>query len=323
MYELQVLERAAARVHELMEPTPQHHWPLLSEQAGAEVWLKHENCSPIGSFKVRGGINYIHELLDARPGTTGVVGASTGNHGQSVVFSARRRGLEAAIVVPLGANPEKCAAMQARGAELVYHGKDFNEALDHAQALAGERDWHLFESYHPHLVQGVASYALELFGGVADIHTVYVPVGMGSGCNGVVAARDALGLETQIVGVVAQKAPAYLHSFARKTPVSTNTNATFAEGLAVRIPHREALEMLLSGVDRIVAVSEDEMAQAIRDIFSCTHHVAEGAGASTVAALMKERDRLAGKRVAAIVSGGNIDTQRYLQVLAGKTPAVD
>ena len=178
MYELQVLERAAARVHELMEPTPQHHWPLLSEQAGAEVWLKHENCSPIGSFKVRGGINYIHELLDARPGTTGVVGASTGNHGQSVVFSARRRGLEAAIVVPLGANPEKCAAMQARGAELVYHGKDFNEALDHAQALARERDWHLFESYHPHLVQGVASYALELFGGVADIHTVYVPVGM-------------------------------------------------------------------------------------------------------------------------------------------------
>jgi len=309
-------------VHELMEPTPQHHWPLLSEQAGAEVWLKHENCSPIGSFKVRGGINYVHELLEARPGIKGVVGASTGNHGQSVVFSARRRGLQAAIVVPLGANPEKCAAMEARGADLVYHGKDFNEAFDHAQALAVERDWHLFESYHPHLVQGVASYALELFQGVADIHTVYVPVGMGSGCNGVVAARDALALPTQVVGVVAEKAPAYLYSFARKKPVSTNTNATFAEGLAVRIPHPEALEMLVSGVERIVTVSEDEMAQAMRDIFSCTHHVAEGAGASTLAALMKERDCLAGKRVAAIVSGGNIDTERYLQVLAGKTPAV-
>ena len=322
MFDLESLDQAAERVYAMMAPTPQHQWPLLSQKAGAEVWLKHENCSPVGSFKVRGGINYVHELMAADPSVQGLVAASTGNHGQSVVFSARRAGLEAVIVVPEGANPEKCAAMAARGAELVYHGKDFNEAFDHAHTLAEERGWHLFESYHPHLVQGVSTYALELFRGVPDIDTVYVPIGMGSGCNGVVAARDALGLDTVIVGVVAEKAPAYLHSFANKTPISTNSNATFAEGLAVRIPHPGALAMILEGVERVVAVSEDELAQGIRDIFACTHHVAEGAGASTVAAIMKERDDISGQRVAAIISGGNIDTERYLQVLSGHTPPV-
>ena len=322
MYDIKSLEAAASRVHALMPPTPQHQWPLLSEATGALVWVKHENHTPIGAFKVRGGINYVHELKRREPGVAGVVAASTGNHGQSVVYAAARAGLTATIVVPLGANPEKCASMRALGAELIEYGKDFNEAFEHAQSLAAERGLHPFESYHRDLVMGVASYAMELFRAHSDLDTVYVPIGMGSGCNGVLAARDALGLSTKVVGVVAQRAPCYLHSFEQRQPVSTNACDTFAEGLAVRIPHPEALEMILAGVDRVVAVSDDEMAEAMRAIFSATHNVAEGAGSSTYAALLKERERMQGKKVAIVISGGNIDRARYLQVLGGQTPAV-
>lgn len=320
MYDLESLEVAAARVHAAMLPTAQHHWPLLSERVGAEVWVKHENHTPIGAFKIRGGVNYVHALREREPGVEGVVAASTGNHGQSVVFAATRAGLTATIVVPEGNNPEKNAAMRALGAELIEHGRDFNVAFDRAREIAGERGLHRFESYHADLVRGVASYALELFRGAPPLDTVYVPIGMGSGCNGVVAARDALGLPTRVVGVVAERAPAYLHSFERGQPVSTNTCDTFAEGLACRIPHPEALAMILRGVDRVVAVSEDEIAEAMRTMFSATHNVAEGAGASALAALDKERSRAAGQRVGVVLSGANIDRERYVRVLAGETP---
>lgn len=320
MYDLAAMEEAADRVHAVIPPTPQYAWPLLAEAAGCEVWLKHENHTPTGAFKVRGGLNYVDGLKRREPGIAGVVAASTGNHGQSVAFAAQRAGLSATIVVPEGNNPEKNAAMRGFGAELIEHGRDIGVSFELAAGLAKERDLHLFPSYHGDLVRGVGSYAMELFRGAPDLDTVYVPIGMGSGCNGVVAARDALGLKTKVVGVVAERAPCYLHSFARGTPVPTNGCDTFAEGLAVRVPHPEALAMILAGVERIVPVSEDEMAEAMRTIFSATHNVAEGAGAGAFAALMKERETMAGKRVGVIVSGGNIDRPRYNLVLAGETP---
>jgi threonine dehydratase len=320
-YTLADLDAAAARVYAVMPPTPQQHWPLLSAQIGAEVWVKHENHTPIGAFKVRGGINYVHELQLREPQIREVVAASTGNHGQSVIYAARRAGLAATVVVPVGNNPEKSASMRALGAQLIEHGGDFNEAFDHARALAASRSAHLFESYHRDLVRGVSSYALELFRGAPQLDVVYVPIGMGSGCNGVVAARDALNLDTQIVGVVAQQAPAYLHSFTQAQPISSNQCNTFAEGLAVRVPHAGALEMILTGVERVVAVSESEIASAMCTLFSATHNVAEGAGASAYAALTKERMQVAGKRVAVVISGGNIDRARYLQVLSGEVPS--
>jgi threonine dehydratase len=319
-YSLKALRAAAARVYEHMPPTPQQHWPLLSEAAGLEVWVKHENHTPTGAFKIRGGINYLASLQAREPDVREVVAASTGNHGQSVAFSAGRAGLRATIVVPKGNNPEKNASVHGLGAELIEHGQDFNVAFEFAKTLARERGAHLFQSYHSDLVAGVASYALELFENAPPLDAVYVPIGMGSGCNGVVAARDALGLDTKIIGVVAKRAPVYLHSFAQRRPVPTNECATFAEGLAVRIAHPEALDMILGGVDRIVAVSEDALADAVRILFSKTHNIAEGAGAAAVAALMKERADMVGKRVAVVVSGGNIDQGRYLKILAGRTP---
>ncbi|MEM7404178.1 MAG: threonine dehydratase [Pseudomonadota bacterium] len=319
-YSLAALDAAAERVHAVLPPTPQQHWPLLSELVGAEVWVKHENHTPVGAFKVRGGINYVHQLKARDPNVAEVVAASTGNHGQSVIYAARRGGLKATIVVPEGNNPEKSASMRALGADLVEHGADFNVSFDHAKTLAGERRAHLFESYHPDLVRGVSSYALELFRGAPELDAVYVPIGMGSGCNGVVAARDALGLDTEVIGVVAEQAPAYLHSFRSGAPVQSNLCATFAEGLAVRIPHAEALQMILNGVSRVVAVSEDDLAESMRQLFSATHNIAEGAGASAFAALMNEREEMAGKRVAVVISGGNMDRARYLEVLAGGTP---
>ncbi|NKC12875.1 MAG: threonine dehydratase [Gammaproteobacteria bacterium] len=320
------LRTVTARVHVRMNPTPQIHWPGLSELSGASVWVKHENHTPTGAFKIRGGINYVHELKEREPAarspTWGVVAASTGNHGQSVVYAARDASLNAVIVVPEGNNPDKNAAIRAMGGELIEHGEDFNAAFDHARRLAAKRGWHLFESFHPHLVEGVASYGLELLEAVTRLDAVYVPVGMGSGCCGVIAARDALGLDTEVIGVVATNAPAYLHSLEHGQPVSTNHCATFAEGLAVRIPHPDALAMLRAGVSRLVAVTEDDIADAVRQFFSCTHNIAEGAGAATLAALLQERRMMRGKRIAVVLSGGNIDAARYRLLLDGHTPTV-
>lgn len=313
------LEAAAAIVHAAMPPTPQYHWPLLSQRAGAEVWVKHENHTPLGAFKLRGGLVYMPGLKRQQPDVAGVIAATRGNHGQSVAFAAGRAGLAAVIVVPHGNSTEKNAAMRALGAELIEHGHDFQAAYEHAMGLAAERKLHPLRSFHPWLVAGVGSYALELFRAVAEIDTVYVPIGLGSGICGTMAARDALGLKTKVVGVVAENAPAYALSFAQKAAVSTNSADTIADGMACRVPDAEALDEILKGADRVVAVSEEAIKAAMRHYFTDTHNLVEGAGAAPLAALLGERQRMAGKRVALILSGGNIDRPLYASVLTGDT----
>jgi len=311
------LESAARLVHAVMAPTPQLRWPLLCERAGAELWVKHENHTPIGAFKVRGGLVYMTELKQREPDISGVISATRGNHGQSVAFAAGRVGLRAVIVVPHGNSVEKNAAMRALGAELIEHGHDFQAAYEHAMDLAADRNLHPLRSFHPWLVAGVGTYALELFRAVPDLDTVYVPVGLGSGIVGTIAARNALGLKTKVVGVVAENAAAYALSFARKQPISTNSADTIADGMACRVPDASALAIILRGAERIVTVSEDEIKAAMRHYFTDTHNVAEGAGAGPLAALLKEQAAMQGKRVAVILSGGNIDRPLYASVLNG------
>jgi threonine dehydratase len=310
------LDAAADLVHAVMPPTPQITWKLLAARVGAEVWVKHENHTPIGAFKVRGGLVYMADLRKSEPNVKGVISATRGNHGQSIALAARRHGLTATIVVPHGNSREKNAAMRALGAELVEHGSDFQAAAEHAAAIADARRLHFVRSFDARLVAGVASYALELLRGVADLDTVYVPIGLGSGICGMIAARDALGLGTRIVGVVAAGAPAYALSFAAGKPVSTNSADTMADGLACRVPAPSAIEIILKGAERIVTVEDGEIRAAMRHLFTDTHNVAEGAGAATLAALLQEKNKMAGKRVAIVLSGGNIDRALYAEVLS-------
>jgi len=299
-------------------PTPTHNWPLLDQRAGGEVWVKHENHSPVGAFKVRGGLVYLSRLKAEQPDLAGVITATTGNHGQSVGRAARMVGLAATIVVPKGNNPGKSAAMAAQGVDLIEQGDDFQSAKEFAEELAAARGLHMVPSFHPWLVQGVASYGLELFEAQPDLDTVYVPIGLGSGICGVIAARDALGLKTEIVGVVAEGAPCYALSYAAGRVVATNGVATIAEGLAVRQPNAQALDIIRNGAVRIVTVSDDEIAIAMAAYFTDTHNLAEGAGAATLAARLQERDVMAGKKAGVVLSGGNVDKDLLVRVLAGK-----
>ena len=316
MIPLEVLETAAAFVHKVVPPTPQYCWPLLSRRVGAELWVKHENHTPIGAFKIRGGLVYLDELRRADPAVRGVVTATTGNHGQSIALAATRLGIDATIVAPHGNSVEKNRAMAAFGAHLVEAGHDFQAAYEYAVDLADRERLHLIESYHALLVRGVASYGLELFRAVADLDVVYVPIGLGSGISGVIAAREALGLTGDIVGVVAANAPTYALSFAAGKPVSTNSADTMAGGLAVRVPDPEALDIICRGAARIVTVSEAEIRRAMRIMFTNTHNLAEGAGAAPLAAALQEREQLRGTRVAVIQSGGNIDRALFAEILA-------
>jgi len=314
--DLDTLEAAASFVHRVVPPTPQYCWPLLSRRLGAELWVKHENHTPIGSFKIRGGLVYLDAVRRSQPDIRGVVTATTGNHGQSIALAAARLGVDATIVVPHGNSIEKNRAMAGFGARLVEAGHDFQAAFERATELAARENRHFVRSYDPLLVRGVASYGLELFRAVPDLDVVYVPIGLGSGISGVIAARDSLGLRTEIVGVVAANAPAYALSFAAGVPVSTNSADTMAGGLAVRVPDPEALDIIRRGAARILTVSEAEMRRAMRILFSDTHNIAEGAGAAALAAALQERDRVAGERVAVIQSGGNIDRTLFAEVLA-------
>ena len=315
--------RAAARcVHAVMPATPQYRWPLLeagfaaAPGDGTALWLKHENHSPVGAFKIRGGLVYLDRLLAAAIRPAGLVSATRGNHGQSIAFAAGRHGLPVLIVVPHGNSREKNAAMRALGAELVEHGGDFQAAREHAQVLATARGWAMVPSFHPDLVAGVASYALELFDAVPDLATVYVPIGMGSGAAGLIAARDALGLATQIVGVVSDGAPAYALSIASGALLSHAVTTVLPDGMACRTPDADALALLQRGLARVVSVSDTEVAAAMRRLFETTHQVAEGAGAAALAAAWQERGRLAGGRTALILSGGNVDREVFAGVLA-------
>ena len=320
MTDLALLDAAAELVHRVVPPTPQYSWPLVSRRVGAELWIKHENHTPIGAFKLRGGFVYLDHVRRAEPDLRGVVAATRGNHGQSVAYAAARLGLAATVVVPNGNSREKNRAMGSFGARLVEAGHDFQAAYEHAKGLAEHEGLHLVPSFHPLLVRGVASYGLELFRAVPDLDVVYVPIGLGSGICGVIAAREAIGLRAEIVGVVAENAPTYALSFAAGRPVSTNSAHTMAGGLAVRVPDPEALDIICRGAARIVTVSEAEIRRAMRILFSDTHNVAEGAGAAPLAAALQERDRLRGKRVAVIQSGGNIDRALFAEILTEEDP---
>ena len=313
------LDEAARTVYAAMPPTPQIAWPLLGQRLGAEVWVKHENHTPVGAFKLRGGLVYFEQLKRTQPTVAGVVAATRGNHGQSIAFAAQRHGLHAVIVVPHGNSPAKNAAMRARGVELIESGHDFQAAFDHAVKLADERQLHLVPSFDGTLVRGVASCALELLRAVPDLHTLYVPIGLGSGICGAIAAREALGLKTEIVGVTATAAPAYAESFEARRPIAAAVAPTIADGLACRVPVPEALEVILRSVTRVVAVNEAEIRSALCDLFNDTHNVAEGAGAASLAALTKERATQQGRRVAVILTGGNIDQPVLADVLAQPT----
>lgn len=322
MFTLAELEAAAELVHARMPPTPAYAWPQLSARAGCEVWVKHENHSPVGAFKVRGGIVYMDELQRSEAGISGVVSATRGNHGQSIARAAAAAGLKAVIVVPRGNSVEKNAAMRSLGAELIEHGADFDEAKGEAQRLARERELHMVPSFHPALVKGVATYALELFRDAPPLDAVYAPIGLGSGICGIIMARDLLGLKTEVHGVVAENAPAYALSFVAGHPVATNSARTFADGMAVREPNADAVAMIRRGAAGVVQVGEDAIADAIRIYYSDCHSLAEGAGAAPLAALLAERERWAGKRVAVVLSGGNIDRAAFAEVLIGRTPKV-
>ncbi|HUX03978.1 MAG TPA: threonine dehydratase [Acidimicrobiales bacterium] len=313
---------ATSIVSQHMAPTPQYVWPLLCDLADAEVWVKHENHTPTGAFKVRGGLVYAERLRNERPEVNGVVSATRGNHGQSLAYAGRAAGIDVTIVVPVGNSLDKNAAMRGFGAELIEHGHDFQAAAEHARELSIQRGLEMVPAYHPDLVLGVATYAKELFDAAGELDTVYVPVGMGSGISGLIHVRDLLGLNTEIIGVVAKEAPATALSFAAQRVISTESAPTFVDGVACRIPNAEAIALISAGAARIVTVSEDDAADAMRVLFQTTHNVAEPAGALALAGLMAERNAMRAKRVGVIQSGGNADTELLLEVFSGRTPSI-
>ncbi|MGY3617425.1 threonine dehydratase [Bradyrhizobium sp. USDA 10063] len=313
MFDLGQLERAQAIVGTAVPPTPVHAWPLLSERLGTSVVVKHENHTPTGAFKVRGGLVYLDRLKREQPDTPGIISATRGNHGQSLAFAARRHHVRATIYVPHRNSVEKNRAMRAFGAELVEHGQDFQAAREEAVRRAESGGLHMVPSFHPDLVLGVATYALELFKVAPDLDLLYVPIGQGSGICGCIRVRDLLGLKTEIVGVQSTEAPSYALSFAAGTIVTTETANTRADGMATRIPDADALAVIRKGASRIVQVSDDEVGAAIRYYWTDTHNLAEGAGAAALAAALQERDRLQGKRVGLVLSGGNIDFDLFRQ----------
>ena len=318
----QDLEDAAALLYTQMPPTPQYVWPQICARAGAEVWVKHENHTPIGAFKARGAITFMDWLRRAHPDCPGVATATRGNHGQAQARAARRAGLTAKVYVPHGNSVEKNAAMRAFGAEVITFGQDFDEARLEAGRVAEAEGLFFTPPFHESIVRGVATYALELFTAAPDLDAVYVPIGCGSGVCGTILARDALGVKTEVIAVVSTEAQAAKLSAEAGRLIETDSARTFADGMAVRVPVQAALDIYAAGAARIVAVNDDEVAEAIRIYFRDTHNVAEGAGAAPLAALLQERERMAGKKAGVILCGGNIDTGVFQQVLAGKTPQV-
>jgi threonine dehydratase len=319
-FTLAELEDASDLVHRWVPPTPQYVWPLLADAVGTDVWVKHENHTPTGAFKVRGGLVYMDRLRRDRPSVKGVVSATRGNHGQSLAYAGRAHGIDVTIVVPHGNSPDKNAAMRGFGAEVIEHGHDFQAAREHSVQLADDRGLEAVPPYHPALVLGVATYALELLRAVERLDVVYVPVGMGSGISGLIQVRDLLGLSTQIVGVVAERAPATALSFAAGAPVSTEAADTFVDGVACRLPDPDAVEVICAGAARIVQISEAAAADAVRMLLSCTHNVPEPAGALALAGAVAERADLGGQRIAVVQTGGNIDGDMLRTILTGGVP---
>ena len=311
MFDLQQLQRAQEIVGAAMPPTPAHLWPLLSERLGATAIVKHENHTPTGAFKVRGGLVYVDRLKRERPQTTGLISATRGNHGQSLAFAASRYKVPVTIFVPHGNSVEKNRAMQAFGASLVEHGEDFQSAREEAGRRARRDGLEFVPSFHPDLVMGVATYALELLRKAPDLDVIYVPIGQGSGICGCILARDLLGLSTEIVGVQSTEAPSYALSFVAGTVVTTETSNTLADGMATRVPDADALAIIRKGASRIVQVTDDEIRMAITALWTDTHNLAEGAGAAALAAALQDKQKIRGKRIGLILSGGNIDIDLF------------
>ena len=322
MFTKSELQEAHALVGRFVPPTPAHDWPLLGQALGAAVIVKHENHAPTGAFKVRGGVTFIDWLKRTHPEMQGVITATRGNHGQSQARAAIAMGLRAKILVPHGNSVEKNVAMRAFGAELIEHGQDFDEAKDEAMRLAATEPLYPVPPFHTELVRGVATYGLELFTAHPDLDVVYVPIGCGSGLCGTIAARDALGLKTEIVGVVAEKAAGAKLSVAAGRLIETNSADTFADGMAVRVPVQAAFDIYSQKASHIGAVSDDEIAEAMRLYYTATHNLAEGAGAAALALALQEKDHLKGKKVGLVLSGGNIDRPLCQTVLSGGTPTV-
>ena len=313
----QSLQDAARIVHAAMPATPQYVWPLLVEALGTEVWLKHENHTPVGAFKLRGGLVYFDALRRREPDCPGVVSATKGNHGQSIGFAARRAQLPATVFVPFGNSREKNAAMRALGVTLIEHGHDFQEAREEAARFAAERKLHFVRAFDMDLVRGVATYWMELFAAAPDLDVILVPIGQGSGICAAIAARQALGLAVRIVGVVSAQAPCQALSFREKKVIEAPVTTRIADGLACRIPDAEALDLMLRHVDEVIEVSDDEIAAAMRLLFAATHNVAEGAGAASLAGALKSRERLRGRKVGLTLCGANVDSDVFSRVLAG------
>jgi threonine dehydratase len=302
-------------VYAAMSATPQYAWPLLAEALGAEVWVKHENHTPLGAFKVRGGLVYLKALHEREPQVRGVISATRGNHGQSMAFAARRHGLTATIVVPRGNSVEKNAAMRALGAELIEHGDDFQASREHAAALAAQHGLHFVPSFHRDLVLGVATYWVEFFRAVQP-EVVFVPIGMGSGISACAMARSITGVSTRIIGVVSAHATAYLDSFRAGRVVEAPVTTQLADGMACRLPDAAALEVIRREVDDVIAVTDDEVAAAMRLLYTATHNVAEGAGAASLAAAMQQRARWAERTIGVTLCGGNVDRAVLARVMA-------
>lgn len=311
MFTREELEGARREIHRVFAGTPQYAWPLLARRTGTEVWVKHENHTPIGAFKVRGGLIHVGRLARENLAPNGIVSATRGNHGQSLAFSGHRFGVPVTILVPYGNSREKNEAMRAFGARLIEHGNDFDAARLEAMRLAEAEGLRFAPSFHRDLVLGVATWALELFEAAPDLDLLYVPIGLGSGISGAITVRDLLGLKTEIVGVQSENAPSYALSFAAGHVVETQTADTKADGLATRVPDPQAFEIIKKGASRIITVSDDEVRDAIRAYWTDTHNLAEGAGAAPLAALIKERDKAKGRKVGLPLCGGNIDLELF------------
>ena len=311
MFTRDELFEARRQIHQVFAGTPQYAWPLLAERTGAAVWVKHENHTPIGAFKVRGGLIHLGRVAREGLAPNGLISATRGNHGQSLAYAGRKYALPVTIVVPRGNSAEKNDAMRAQGARLIEHGADFDAARVEAMRLAQQDGLYFAPSFHRDLVLGVSTWALELFEAAPGLDVLYVPIGMGSGICGAILARDLLGLKTEIVGVQSEGAPSYALSFKAGKVVETNSADTNADGLATRVPDPTALSIILKGASRIVTVSDGEVAQAVRAYWTDTHNLAEGAGAAPLAALLKERDKIAGRTVGIPLTGGNIDLELF------------
>lgn len=312
------IEAAAQVVYREFAATPQYHWGLLAEKLGTACWVKHENHTPVGAFKIRGGLNYFDQLAQRNAMPAEVISATRGNHGQSIGWAARAHGVRCTIVVPHGNSLEKNAAMRALGVHLIEHGTDFQESREHAMAIARERNAHMVPSFHPDLLRGVATYWWEFFRAVPQLDVVYVPIGQGSGACAAIAAQLALGRQTRIVGVVSSHATTYADSLAAGHVVEAPVTTLLADGMACRVADPEALAILQGRIDHIVQVSDAEVAQSMRDLFACTHNVAEGAGAAAFAAAMQERDQLRGKTVGIALTGGNVDSGMFADALLNR-----